>query len=222
MIELRGDYAVARGQVVAVTGGQTGFAMIDSPYGPPPVRVSNGGTMTFHTDAIGEVYGFRTLTSDWEAAYLQNLAGGVIRLNATSSEAELHGFFGGHGWPPAFINDGLMEVISAGDAFGLTPYGHSGPISNNGTLLVQAAGHAIGVQRFQGGSVYNSGLIEVVGGRSAIGVLLEGDCQFRNEGTIVARASGEASIGLRLFVGDLIENIVRIDADIAILDDQDR
>lgn len=222
MIELRGAHQVAAGQSLTASGGSTGFRLVAG-LSDPVLQVTNAGLIAFSSDASGAIYAIDSRVSLSKTGSLfHNLEGGVIRFEATHSQATLYGFWGGLGGGPIpFTNDGLFEVISAGSAIGLMPYATHGPIINTGVINVQAAAIAVGVNRFQGGSLANTGLIDVTAGQRAEGVVIGGhNYSFRNDGEIIARSTNSYSIGISILADGLTENFGRIEADFAIVSDR--
>ncbi len=122
--------------------------------------------------------------SSFASSTFSNLASGVLSVTATDDAADAVGIYYG----PAVVNAGLIQVTSnKADAWGAT--GEPFTNTSTGTLRVQAADHATGVNLSLSGDAAfsNAGVIDVTG-LHVIGV--EGMTSFNNSGTLRATGVG--------------------------------
>ncbi|QTC91191.1 DUF4214 domain-containing protein [Brevundimonas goettingensis] len=184
----------------------------------------NRGTIWAHSNAAPFLSGTRVIFNgiyndyltdggDFFEATFVNTVTGVMRFSGETASTDVFGFFSGGG-SADFQNDGVFIVESLGDATALSTYngGVTGSDSdymgfeflNSGRVTVTSDRNASGIMMYNGGLGHNSGLIDVRGSASAIGVLIWGHhSEFLNTGTITAqKTSGtDTSIGISVAAG---------------------
>jgi Ca2+-binding RTX toxin-like protein len=183
---LTSDLKVASGQTLTFDGPR---AIILGTAG----SVENSGTITDSgvrsmIDVIGIASGDSTIP------VFTNEQGGVLSVTATAQAADAVGADG----YARIVNSGLIQVTSQqADAWG--ELGTSFTNTSTGTLIVQAADHATGINYswFDGGLFLNAGLIQVTG-LHAIGA--SGMTSFNNSGTIEAIGQGDGATSTAVYV----------------------
>ena len=211
-----GFYGLDHGQTFSFTD-ETGFVLVGSSNNNDPM-LFNDATINVLSDnsnpvAAVAVSGF----SLWPAGYFINAPDGVITVTGTSASATVYGFKADNPSPSVF-NSGLMQISSAGQAYGLVDLAPGyGIVNNAGTLMVSGA-IAAGVVC---GSLDNGGTIQVDGSQGASGVRLGLAPSFlSNRGVITVHDLFGDAVGVSfedLTGSATINNLGAISADIAII-----
>jgi hypothetical protein len=151
---------------------------------------------------------------DFFGATFVNTATGVVHVSGETASTDVFGFSWTSARTADFRNDGLFVVESLGDATALSTYTGGVLIEdyeimgfeflNSGLVTVTSGRNASGIMMYNGGLGHNSGVIDVRGAASAIGVLVWGHkSEFFNTGTItVQKTSGiDTSVGISVAAG---------------------
>ncbi|WP_428333329.1 NF038122 family metalloprotease [Novosphingobium sp.] len=168
------DLTIAQGEVL--NEADVPVALTDSSYAPVDQRFhsfDNQGTVNVSTDT-GNVIGLQTdLSSDiFTTQTFDNEAGAVFSVSDTSADGTAYGFYTGY-YPP-ITNAGTVAVNANGDAYGLWLLEGTGSTVTNtvtGVIISQSSGGKADGVYFDGdGDFTNNGRISATGFSAAYGV----------------------------------------------------
>ena len=220
-IQVSGAFTVANGQNFSATD-ETVFFFVP----PPALNFTNDGTISMIVDNGPQAYAaiIQNDGSFYGRGYFLNAFDGLINVTSVDANSSVEAIRFDR-WAPDILNDGTIQVTSAGLAGGVVCDDNTS--NNTGTILIsgdQASGIAFPRDaRAPGGgtgSFSNSGSIQVTGVHGAGGVSFgAAPTVFQNQGSIVVLDSSSHGLGLSLDnIGRpaSITNSGTISADIAI------
>ena len=147
-----------------------------------------------------------------------NQTTGRLEVSSTGAGASASGVLG-LGWNSRIVNDGLIDVRSAGSAYGVQYALQSIDMSltNSGTLRVQGVGTVWGAMLGLYGTLNNTGVIDVIGSGRVTGVFSSQYSTIVNDGLIRVTNTDGLSTGITVNATVVrITNSGRIEADRAI------
>ena len=211
------DEATVAGEVLVFRGASTAIA-VGSIFGQGRVRFQNEGRIDQAGSPSGaSLVGVSLMGADSGPTFVNGLNGN-LEVRATGSTVAAYGILGGATSARA-ENHGTILVSGDADAFGMTNDSWSLVWAiNAGILTVDSGRRGVGISAGQWATVGNSGLIEVSGTTSAVGIVTTTHTPtVMNSGVIRVMTDAGTAIGIDGLFGQLlVDNSGIIEAAIAI------
>lgn len=215
-LRVNSDEATVAGEVLVFRNVSTAI-IVGSVYQPGGVVFDNGARIDIAgSPEASSLVGLSSAGTD--SVEIVNTSSGYVEVRASGATVSAYGVLGGS--PGAKVqNLGTIDVSSEYDAFGIANLNWSITyVTNAGTIRVDGDGRGVGISAGQWASVTNSGLIEVLGARSATGIAVTSNTPtVINSGTIVVSSLNGTAVGIDGVFGRLsVDNSGVVEADIAI------
>ena len=212
-VQIHETFQIRAGERIDLNGDLGGLAVYIVDGDIAPGVINAGHVRVSGSTAAGVGLGGVPATT----AFFNNLAGGVLEVVATGS-GQRGGGVTAEVFGARVSNAGLIDVRSAGLAYGAWSYNLDMRVVNEGTIHVEGGRGAYGVNLGAVGQLVNSGVIDVTGRNGDVfGVRGISQTSITNTGSIIVNRTDGDGVGLYVRAdGYTINNGGLIDADIAI------